>query len=75
MRDRLNGEITDAIVLTDRDTGRSRGFARDLFERPEAATAAEALDGTDLSGRNITVNEARARTERPRVVVVAVGRW
>jgi RNA recognition motif-containing protein len=60
-----HGEITDAIVLTDRDTSRSRGFGFVTYSSDEqAAAAAEALDGTDFAGRNITVNEARERTDR-----------
>ena len=59
-----HGDVTDAIVLTDRDTGRSRGFGFVTFANGEdAAAATQALDGTDLAGRNITVNEARERTE------------
>ena len=58
-----HGEVVDAIVLTDRDTGRSRGFGFVTYSsNDEAASATEALDGSDLAGRNITVNEARERT-------------
>ena len=60
-----HGEVSSAQVITDRDTGRSRGFG--FVEMPsaeEAKAAMEALDGTDLQGRNIKVNEARPRTER-----------
>ncbi|MEX1281019.1 MAG: RNA-binding protein [Acidimicrobiia bacterium] len=55
------GTVDSARVITDRETGRSRGFG--FVEMPdEAANAAiEALDGSDIGGRNITVNEARPR--------------
>lgn len=60
-----HGEVVDAIVLTDRDTGRSRGFGFVTFASNEEAVAAtEALDGSDMDGRSITVNEARERTDR-----------
>ena len=55
------GTVDSARVILDRDTGRSRGFG--FVEMPdEAANAAiEALDGSDLGGRQIKVNEARPR--------------
>ena len=53
------GEITEAKVITDRDTGRSRGFGFVTFAASEDATKAiSALDGKDLDGRTIKVNEA-----------------
>ncbi|MEQ1501034.1 MAG: RNA-binding protein [Myxococcota bacterium] len=53
------GEVTDAKVITDRDTGRSRGFAFVTFaDGNAAAEAISALDGTVLDGRTIRVNEA-----------------
>lgn len=53
------GEVTDAKVITDRDTGRSRGFAFVTFSDNAAATAAmAALDGAMLDGRTVRVNEA-----------------
>ena len=54
-------------IITDRETGRSRGFA--FVEMPnsdEAQTAIEATNGKEIAGRGVTVNEARPRTERPR---------
>ena len=60
-----HGEVTSARVITDRDTGRSRGFG--FVEMPssdEANAALSALDGTELDGRSLKVNEARPRTER-----------
>jgi RNA recognition motif-containing protein len=57
------GTITDAIVLEDRETGRSRGFGFVTFETGDQAKAAiQALDGADVDGRNIKVNEAQERT-------------
>jgi len=60
-----HGEVTSAQVISDRDTGRSRGFG--FVEMPsdeEARAAIAALDGTDLQGRSLKVNEARPRGER-----------
>jgi len=57
------GTVSSASVITDRETGRSRGFG--FVEMAEGAEAAiEALNGKDLQGRTITVNEARPRQER-----------
>lgn len=58
------GEVTEAKVITDRDTGRSRGFGFVTFANDESAKAAiAALDGKDLDGRSIKVNEAQ---DKPR---------
>jgi hypothetical protein len=58
------GEVTDAKVVTDRETGRSRGFGFVTFSDNDAATSAIAdMDGSDLDGRTIRVNEAE---DRPR---------
>lgn len=59
------GEVTDAKVITDRDSNRSRGFG--FVEMPnsnEAQDAIEALDGNDLHGRSLNVNEAKPREDR-----------
>lgn len=59
------GEVTEAKVITDRDTGRSRGFGFVTFTNVEDANRAIAeMDGKDLDGRNIAVNEARDRGDR-----------
>ncbi len=60
------GEVTDARVITDRETGRSRGFG--FVEMPdEAAKKAIAEgDGVELDGRALRINEAKPREERPR---------
>lgn len=56
------GEVARAQVVTDRDTGRSRGFGFvEMTSADEANAAIEALDGSDLSGRKLTVNKARER--------------
>ena len=61
------GEITDAVVIIDRRTNRSKGFGFVTFSTPDAAQAAiEAMHGQDVDGRNIVVNIARPREERPR---------
>ena len=57
------GTVTSAQVLSDRDTGRSRGFGFvEMDNDDEALAAIEALDGHDHDGRRLTVNEARPRT-------------
>ena len=56
------GLVTDAKVITDRDTGRSRGFGFVTFEDGAAAdTAMSAMDGAELDGRSVRVNEAQDR--------------
>jgi cold-inducible RNA-binding protein len=58
------GQVSSAAVITDRDTGRSRGFG--FVEMPAEAEARAAIDGlndTDLHGRPLKVNEARPRGE------------
>ena len=57
------GTVTSASVVTDRDTGRSRGFG--FVEMDSGADEAmNALNGKELDGRALTVNEARPRKER-----------
>jgi RNA recognition motif-containing protein len=59
------GNVESATVIEDRDTGRSRGFGFVEMATAEEATAAiEQFNGKDLGGRNLTVNEAKPRTER-----------
>jgi len=59
------GEVTSAQVVTDRETGRSRGFGFVVMPDDEQARAAiAALNGQDLDGRKLNVNEARPRTDR-----------
>jgi len=60
-----HGKVTRAQVITDRETGRSRGFGFVEMENDaEAQKAIEALNGFDHNGRPLTVNEARPREER-----------
>jgi cold-inducible RNA-binding protein len=59
------GEIVEAKVITDRETGRSRGFGFVTFADDEGATKAIAeMDGTELDGRTIKVNEAEDKPAR-----------
>ena len=59
------GEITEAKVITDRDTGRSRGFGFVTFAQDEdAKTAISKMNGTNLDGKTIKVNEAQERSPR-----------
>jgi cold-inducible RNA-binding protein len=59
------GAVDSASVVTDRDTGRSRGFGFvEMSNDTEAAAAIEALNGKDSGGRALTVNEARPKAER-----------
>ncbi|CAF3486051.1 hypothetical protein SNK03_012919 [Fusarium graminearum] len=56
------GEVTDSIIMRDRDTGRARGFGFVTFSTEEQATAAvDALNEQELDGRRIRVNVANAR--------------
>jgi RNA recognition motif-containing protein len=57
------GALSSAQVLSDRETGRSRGFGFvEMVNDGEALAAIEGLDGQDYDGRRLTVNEARPRT-------------
>lgn len=61
-----HGEVTSAKVIMDRDSGRSKGFGFvEMADGAAAAAAIKALDGSDMDGRNIRVNEARPRENRP----------
>jgi len=57
-----HGEISEAIVISDRDSGRSRGFGFVTFDDDESADkAVAALNGTELDGRTIKVDVAQAK--------------
>jgi RNA recognition motif-containing protein len=59
------GNVTSATILTDRETGRSRGFGFVEMDDDAAALAAiQALNGHNLDGRSLNVNEARPREAR-----------
>jgi len=59
------GQITRIHIATDRETGRARGFAFvEMANDEEAAKAIAALDGKEVGGRELKVNEARPRVER-----------
>ncbi len=62
-----HGEVSSATVIIDKFTGRSKGFG--FVEMPDqgaAESAVNALNETDCEGRNLRVNEARPREDRPR---------
>ena len=62
-----HGTVESAAVISDRDTGRSKGFGFVEMSTPEEAKAAmDALNGKDFGGRGLVVNEARPREDRPR---------
>lgn len=59
------GEVSSVRIITDRDTGQGKGFGFvEMSNDSEASRAINLLNGTDLDGRNITVNEARDRPQR-----------
>ena len=59
------GTVERVSIMTDRETGRSRGFAFvEMTNEGEAERAISALNGKDMSGRALNVNEARPKTER-----------
>jgi cold-inducible RNA-binding protein len=61
-----HGEIEKVSMVTDRETGRSRGFAFvEMTNAGEAEKAIAALNGTELGGRTLTINEAKPKTSRP----------
>jgi len=59
------GTVSDAVVITDKMSGRSRGFGFvEMSSEDEAKAAIEKLNGSDLKGRKINVNEARPQENR-----------
>ncbi|HTT18918.1 MAG TPA: RNA-binding protein [Candidatus Sulfotelmatobacter sp.] len=62
-----HGAVEKITLVTDRDTGRSRGFGFvEMTNASEADRAIATLNGTDLGGRTLTINEAKPKAERPR---------
>ncbi len=60
-----HGKVDQVSLVTDRDTGRSRGFAFvEMSDSAEAEKAIAALNGKELGGRALNINEARPKTER-----------
>ena len=61
-----HGAVEKITLVTDRDTGRSRGFGFvEMTNASEADKAIAALNGTDLGGRALIINEAKPKSERP----------
>lgn len=58
------GEITEAVVIMDRETQRSKGFGFVTFANAESAKTALEMDGKEVEGRTLVVNVARPREER-----------
>jgi len=62
-----HGAVEKVTLVTDRETGRSRGFGFvEMTNASEADKAIAALNGTDLGGRPLTINEAKPKADRPR---------
>jgi RNA recognition motif-containing protein len=60
-----SGTVESVSLISDRDTGRSKGFAFvEMSSRTEGEDAIERFNGKEINGRNLTVNEARPREER-----------
>lgn len=59
------GNVINVKLVSDRDTGRARGFGFVEMDDAEAEKAIEALDNTAFGGRTLRVNEAKPRTSRP----------
>lgn len=61
-----HGNVDSVRIITDRDTGRSRGFGFVEMDDEGADEAIQALDGTEMGGRPLKVNQAKPREPRPR---------
>src|SRR5246127_3937090 len=60
------GQVDNISIITDRETGRSRGFAFvEMIDAGEAEKAIAALNGSELGGRALKINEAKPKTDRP----------
>src|ERR1700737_4722850 len=63
----VHGEVEKVSIVTDRETGRARGFGFvEMTNAGEAEKAIAALNGTELGGRALTINEAKPKADRPR---------
>ena len=63
----VHGDVEKVSIVTDRETGRARGFAFvEMTNASEADKAIAALNGTELGGRTLTINEAKSKSDRPR---------
>ena len=71
-----HGAVEKVSIVTDRDTGRSRGFGFvEMTNAGEAEKATAALNGSDMGGRTLTINEAKPKTDRPRSGGGGGGGW
>tara|TARA_B100000959_G_scaffold218538_1_gene230670 strand:- start:354 stop:620 length:267 start_codon:yes stop_codon:yes gene_type:complete len=62
-----HGEVVSAQIITDRESGRSRGFAFvEMANDTEGKAAIDAVNGSEIGGRELKVNEAKPRSEKPR---------
>ena len=62
-----HGAVEKVSIVTDRETGRARGFGFvEMTNAGEADKAVAALNGTELGGRTLKINEAKPKTDRPR---------
>jgi cold-inducible RNA-binding protein len=62
-----HGTVDSVALITDRDTGQPRGFGFvEMTQNAEAARAIQSLNGHQMDGRALKVNEAQAKTDRPR---------
>jgi RNA recognition motif-containing protein len=62
-----HGQVESVSMITDRETGRARGFAFvEMADSGSAQKAIAALDGTELGGRALKINEAQPKADRPR---------
>ncbi|MGA7981619.1 MAG: RNA-binding protein [Chromatiaceae bacterium] len=60
------GEVSQVNLISDKFSGESKGFGFvEMANNSQADTAIKALNGTDMKGRNITVNQAKPKTDRP----------
>jgi RNA recognition motif-containing protein len=61
------GSVTEGKIVIDRDTGRSKGFGFvEMSNQSEGEEAIKRLDGKEIDGRNLKVNEAKPKADRPR---------